>query len=85
VFGTAYCSGVIASGLPMRRRNSTAFRCFDSASLRVITLAISPPSMVRRECGSRPGIVASEELVPKSLARNRGRRIPRSGLPQHFR
>src|SRR6516225_6190239 len=38
VFGTAYCSGVIASGLPMRRRNSTAFRCFDSASLRVITL-----------------------------------------------
>jgi hypothetical protein len=32
-----------------------------SASLRVITLAISV-SMVRRECGRRPGIVASEEL-----------------------
>ena len=63
----AYCSGDIASnrtassGLPMRRRNSADFRRFDPASLRVIILAVSP-SMVRRECGSRPGIVASEEL-----------------------
>jgi hypothetical protein len=30
-------------------------------------------SMVRRECGSGPGIVASEELVPESLSRIPGR------------
>jgi hypothetical protein len=30
-------------------------------------------SMVRRECGSRQGIVASEELVPESLSRIPGR------------
>jgi hypothetical protein len=57
-------------GLADAPEESTAFRRFVSASLRVITLAISP-SMVRRECGPRPGIVASEELVPKSPTRNR--------------
>jgi hypothetical protein len=48
-------------GLPDVLEELDGLRRFVSASLRVITLAISL-SMVRRECGSRPGIVASEEL-----------------------
>jgi hypothetical protein len=45
---------------------------FASASLRVIALAISW-SMIWCECGSRPGNVVSEELVPESVSRIPGR------------
>jgi hypothetical protein len=49
-----------SSGFADAQEEFDGFCRFLSASLHVITLAISV-SMVRRECGRRPGIVASEE------------------------
>jgi len=58
----------------MCRGNSTGLRRFASAPLSVITLAISL-SMVRRECGRRPGIVVSEELSTGIACQDRGPRF----------